>query len=373
MAIIINDPYARGGGGVAGQQFGEVLSTGLQKLAETKMANMERRKTAAALLPKVGGDTQLAYLLAGDKDMRRDYFKEQFKRPGRDMVNSAYSQAAGLPTSLTQSIGSAGVPGYQTSGMEQTKSSQEEQPLDLKGLTPQEAATAIQLRNAKLERAHKEKVEAEKSVHRAYEYNKKYSDTTQKDAAIARKSTNTYKNLINLAKSGDLRSGGWYKTLDSLGLNEFYRNPATQLAQKEIASMAQGAAAAFNTPRLNAMEVGLYEKSLVTMGNTPPAMITIAKNEVLKNDAMELKDRTRREIIRENGNKPPYDLADQVNDRIEPKLAQLAQVAQDNVKLTTYDKSLADASDYSPDTIIRVDGVEYQPQGQYWVRVENGS
>lgn len=213
----------------------------------------------------------------------------------------------------------------------------------------------------------------EKSMRDAYQYTKKYSEQSQKDANIARKTTNSYKNIINLAKSGNVRSGGWFNALDSLGLNKYYRNPATQLAQKEIASLAQGAASAFNTPRLNAMEVDLYQKSLIEMGNTPEAMITIAKNEILKNDASLLKENTRREIIRENGNKPPYDLSEQVYDRVEPQLQQMAQIALDNVKLTAQDAALTDASNYSPDTVIRVDGIEYKPQGEYWVRAENGS
>lgn len=225
------------------------------------------------------------------------------------------------------------------------------------------------------ERRHQENIaqrreESEKKdIRDAYAFSKKFGEQTQKDASIARKTNNAYKTIYDLAKSGNTRSGGWFKTLDSLGLNEYYRNPATQLAQKEIASLAQGAAAAFNTPRLNAMEVQLYEDSLIKMSNTPEAMMTIAKNKILEGDAMILRDNVRRQIIAENNNKPPYDLSDQVYDRIEPKLAELAQIAQDNSRLTGSDPSLADASAFTPDTIIRVDGIEYAPKGKYWVRV----
>jgi hypothetical protein len=81
MAIIINDPYARGGGGVAGQKFGEVLSSGLQQLADTKLKNMERRRSAAELMPLVGNDAKLAYALSGNKDLANHYFKNKYAQP----------------------------------------------------------------------------------------------------------------------------------------------------------------------------------------------------------------------------------------------------------------------------------------------------
>lgn len=49
MAIIINDPYARGGGAVAGQQLGNVFKSGLELLAQHKMGQMAQARTQKVL------------------------------------------------------------------------------------------------------------------------------------------------------------------------------------------------------------------------------------------------------------------------------------------------------------------------------------
>lgn len=49
MAIVINDPYARGGGGVAGEQVGHTLSSGLEALAHHKMAQVAQGRTQQVL------------------------------------------------------------------------------------------------------------------------------------------------------------------------------------------------------------------------------------------------------------------------------------------------------------------------------------
>lgn len=49
MAVIINDPYARGGGAVAGQQLGNVFKSGLELLAHHKMNQVAQNRTQQVL------------------------------------------------------------------------------------------------------------------------------------------------------------------------------------------------------------------------------------------------------------------------------------------------------------------------------------
>lgn len=110
MAIIINDPYARGGGGVAGSQLGETLSTGLQQLAQQKMQKMQTRQQAAQLLPLVGNNSQLAHVLAQNPKLQQEYFKhkwaplnpanqpnQEFNSVLNDLIGAQQPQQMGQP------------------------------------------------------------------------------------------------------------------------------------------------------------------------------------------------------------------------------------------------------------------------------------
>lgn len=396
MAIIINDPYARGGGAEAGKQFGDILSTGLQQLAQTKMQNMQKRQEVGKLMPLVGGNSQLANLLAGNPKLQQEYFKQQWQRPNMENYSNALQEAATgqavqQPEQVTQEVSSPIQPQaiqkipseekpftqmplldyLRSSGLNAEKALGEMQPRtstqqipqqDLRGFKPHEVAeiTKIGMKRKQIEAA---------DIRSRHQATQKINDKIISNSDKAIKQLHTYESLFDRAKNNQLYSGPFRQMLEKFGLQNMWTNAATQASAADIETLAQDAAAAFDTARLTNFEANAYKNSLVKLSNTREGIMVIAKNKMLETQAPQLKNKIRQEILKENNGVPPYNLNDQINERLDPILNNLAQMTQDNADIAINDIALADASEYSPDTVIKFNNQEYRPQGKYWVRI----
>ena len=59
MAIVIDDPYARGGGGVAGEKFGKSIGSALEGLANRKIQHLEERYQRSQMLKDLAMQTRM--------------------------------------------------------------------------------------------------------------------------------------------------------------------------------------------------------------------------------------------------------------------------------------------------------------------------
>lgn len=141
------------------------------------------------------------------------------------------------------------------------------------------------------------------------------------------KSIRSNNQLIQLARSGNLRAGYKQKLLDKLDLGNFWQPIENELAQKNLARQATNAGSAFNTRRLTNLEVGTYKQSLATLWNTPQGIESVARTNNLEFKAEEERYKERIKIIKENNGAIPFDIESQVEDRIQPKLKHYADKA----------------------------------------------
>lgn len=146
-------------------------------------------------------------------------------------------------------------------------------------------------------------------------------------AEASRSNIRDYDALIKLAKSGKLRSGNAHALLDKFGLDDFNRNFETQAAAKIMARLGQNATSAFGTGRLTNFLESTFQRSLPTLWNTPEGIEKIAQINKLADEANIIKDQTRRQILKETGNRLTPDIEDQILERSRPKIETLENKA----------------------------------------------
>lgn len=140
----------------------------------------------------------------------------------------------------------------------------------------------------------------------------------------ALKTLNRNKQIIEIARSGNLRAGYKQEVLDKIGLGHFWRPIENELAEKNLAAQATNAGAAFNTSRLTNLDVNLYKNALGTLWNTSEGLEAIARVNNLEIKAEEERYKERLKIIKENNGEVPFDIESKVEERVEPKLKHYA-------------------------------------------------
>lgn len=105
----------------------------------------------------------------------------------------------------------------------------------------------------------------------------KWAAPAREAADASRKNIKSQDLIIELARSGNLKSGHAQVALDQLGLGDYNRGVVNELYKKEIARLGQGARAAYgpNTKLTNFLET-TYQKSLSDLGNSPLGIESIA-------------------------------------------------------------------------------------------------
>ena len=125
-----------------------------------------------------------------------------------------------------------------------------------------------------------------------------------------------YDQLIDLAETGDIRSGNIHQLLKKLNLQDFGRNTTTALAGKLIARLAQNVAGVFgqNSRITNFLEQ-TFQRSLPDLVNTKEGIIAISILNKAVDEGELIRHDIRKQIIKENGGKLPGDIDDQVEER----------------------------------------------------------
>jgi hypothetical protein len=130
--------------------------------------------------------------------------------------------------------------------------------------------------------------------------------------------------LEDLSKSGKLNSPGWIEFLHNSGLDiPALMSPESEEFQKIQQSFLKRAKQYFGS-RVSNFEVEQFLKTIPSLSQSPEGRQRVIAN--LKNLARGAEEyyKTYEEIIKENNGIPPYDIEEEIERRIDPKIERLA-------------------------------------------------
>lgn len=187
--------------------------------------------------------------------------------------------------------------------------------------TPESTKRARQelaLKQKKAEQEERKMSQSEKLA--AFKETKKYRDEVREKAKSAREDLRSLDRMEELQNSGNLTSPGWHEFLTRSGLDVgSLTQPESEEFNKLMYGFLKDAKNIYGS-RVTNYDVQTFLKSIPTMSNSNSGRSRIianlkrlAKGEVVYQDTMN-------EIMKENKGVPPFDLAEQVEDRIKGKL-----------------------------------------------------
>ena len=192
---------------------------------------------------------------------------------------------------------------------------------------------------------------------------KKYREKLENNAERSSEDIVRNKQLIKLADSGKLVTGKMHRALAKFGLEEWWTNPETQMAESIMNTLATGAAKAFETGRLNQKEVEMYANSLGTLKNTPEGIKGMARIRILMDQANIIRNDYRKSVLRDLKGMVPMDLKDRVDAASRPMLNHLKQLALNEIEIASDPKLQRKFKDGS---VIDVNGVKYTYKNKNW-------
>lgn len=176
--------------------------------------------------------------------------------------------------------------------------------------------------------------------------------------------------MDQLNKEGKLVTPLYNTALKKLGLDvAVLKNPASEEYDKLSNDMFRNIREIFGA-RITNLEVSAFLKTIPTLSNTPKGRERIISNLKKLNKGAELRAQEMRKIIKENQGVPPYDLAEQIEERVGPKLDKLSVdfikgpiQEQKEIQFSTMPKA-----DQYPNKIITdtVSGKRYKSDGKTW-------
>ena len=390
MAQIINDPGA-------GTRLGSTLAAGLNQAAQHKLnfltsqyeqehANQQQRKQqeyltqlqrqnqayekaqyASGLAPILGQDT--ANFLSNLSPKEREHALQNI---------SSLMQLNQSPQQSQNGIGSLQSP-IQEKTQPQSVSNQPQKDQD-RGKLIEDIFTSPHEKREE-EKLGIKKQEFERQTNKdAREYLKPYVERVSK----AKSNIRDYAQLIDLAETGNIRSGNIHQLLKKVGLQDFGRNTTTELAGKLIARLAQNVAGVFgqNSRITNFLEQ-TFQRSLPDLINTKEGIIAISLLNKAVDQGELIKHDIRKQIIKENGGKLPGDIDDLIEERADPLVRKLEDDAFEQARAVTAPitnkksdqlqkfQSLPPAYEYPGRKIRDIDtGKIVQSNGSQWIPVE---
>jgi hypothetical protein len=143
-------------------------------------------------------------------------------------------------------------------------------------------------------------------------------------ARAARENNMRLDRMSKLNESGKLISAGYNELLKKFGLDvPILKNPASQEFDKLSNDMFRNIREIFGA-RITNLEVDAFLKTIPTLSNTKEGRIRIIKNLKALNEGASLRLKAMNEIIKENRGVPPYNLGEQIEERISPELDKLS-------------------------------------------------
>lgn len=136
----------------------------------------------------------------------------------------------------------------------------------------------------------------------------------------ARENDTRLERMKQLNASGKLIDPLYNATLEKLGLDiPALKNPDSQEFEKLTNDMFRNIREIFGN-RINVIEIITFLKTIPTLSQSQEGRNRVIRNLKLLNRGAQARVKAMKEIIKENGGTPPYDLGEQVEERISPEL-----------------------------------------------------
>jgi hypothetical protein len=119
-------------------------------------------------------------------------------------------------------------------------------------------------------------------------------------AEAADRDTEIWNRILELADTGNLRTGPLAQLLERAGFAGFGANVDTQEAQALMSELAQGAASVY--PRLNKAEFNAYKDGLARSWNTREGLKRLGRNQINKNKAIKARYNALNDYVDKNQN-----------------------------------------------------------------------
>lgn len=341
----------------AGGRLGAALGTGLQQLAQNKLEHVmkqydkqsERAQYARGLAPILG--QQGADFLSNLGPEERKYALQNI---------GALMQLTGQP-------GQSGAMG----ALSQPQGPQEQQ-------APSEQARLIEdLFTSPHERREKEKLELKKQQLASQEKLAAFKETKPErkeilnEAKAAKDTLARLDRMDELSKKGKLDSPIYLEFLKKSGFDiPALTSPDSQEFRKLEVDFLRDAKNIFGS-RVTNYEASQFLKAIPSLSQSKEGRDRVIRNLKLLNEGKLARADALKDILKENKGTPPLDLAEQVEERVAPKIDKLLSEFRHGANVQKTFSDLPPASQFNGRKIRDKDtGKILQSNGQEWLEVE---
>lgn len=285
MAIIL--PPRPGLGGILGQALGTGLSTGIEGALQAG----EQKKGIQALKEGLNlSDKEAQVFRSLPPQSQAQFLKQRLQAPQRRQFASALSQMLGG----------------------------KEAPTNIEELEPNQAAELAKLgtkrediQERKNERRFKETADIRKEIN--------------KNARAEKDNLQRLNRMRTLTEKGDMRDPLLNSVLKRFNLDiDALKTPDQQEFEKLTQDFVKNARSVFGG-RITNFELESFLKTIPRTENTKEGRLRIIENLELMGKGAKLRQEVMRDIIRENNDIPPFDLEDQIEERVGPMIDELAK------------------------------------------------
>lgn len=288
-----------------GERWGTGLGQGLQLLAEQKMGQLKARQQRTRTQQGV--------------ELIQSGIPENIPRGISLLPKDLQSEVAkgirmqGQAQNLQQRLAALSGGGQETPGQEPP------QDVFTFGSAPISEKGVMEVERARQEnvKARQEFLkEARKDSKDKWEFNKERYDENLKQSKLVKEHAASYKAQRRLAESGKLTNPSMYSFLKKVGLDQFaaFLNPASEAYLKITQDFVKNIKDVFGA-RITDRQIEEFLKALPTLQNTDEGKTLILDFLMLKGEATSARAQTMRDIIKEYGGTPPYQLGGLMDER----------------------------------------------------------
>lgn len=365
MALIIPQ---NGFGSQLGTAVGTGLGQGLQDLAQMQMQQMQQRRqmqTAQQALQGAGySPEQVASFgsSATDPAVLRDLLKEGIRAPGREQFARELRNISGAEQVSRDDVDTtAGIP----------------RPDVMESNVPPAMNSDQEFKLAQLKMQKGEIAERQQAT--------RFKETKEIRKEIVTASKGAKENLVRLGlmerlnKEDKLVDAKYYEFLKKVGFDfPAMLNPESQEFQKLSIDFLRDAKAVFGA-RVTNFEAQQFLKGIPTLSQTKEGRERVIKNLRMFNKASVERGKVMREVLKEHKGVPPFDLAEIVDQRMDPYLDNILKDSEmfeprstmSNVLSTSADEPAP--GDFPVGAQLRNDGtgkvekvLREGPSGKFW-------
>jgi hypothetical protein len=276
------------------------------------------------------------------------------------------------PYSAMQSLGQGGLRPELTPRPQQQMSQAQQQVQQQPIQDQQKKSMYVPYKNITPQQELKHKEFNEIRREKAFESTKNFREETQANENASRENGMRLDRMITLNKKDELQNPMLYTALKGMGMNvSALQNEDTQEFEKLTNDFLKNARAIFGS-RVTNFEMSQFLKTVPTLMQTKGGRERVIRNLKLAGKAATLRGETMRNIIEQNNDTPPLDLAEKIEKRIGGKLDAISKQFASGEKEGKADfEKLPDPILYKDKKIIdHATGKMLQSNGKEWTKVE---